>query len=244
MKEQTLKDYFDEKVTVDTLATDLKDSQQKTGYDTSSVCVDQIKEEGEYQVTRKHLLKLCNDTIKGHLTPGDLNTVAFALLASEYFTWDSETGNGDIVSTTTYDWDNPDLNFDLTIDNLKLWREYLETGEYKLKEVSGQNESELRPSRRILKDKRDAELHPKWKKDFKKIREILNEWDPLGVADVVDDEYDEINFLAYSVLMRNGGIEEIKKSIKGYLAQSMEIDETDEKLEEISMKIKNAVQKT
>jgi hypothetical protein len=135
------------------------------------------------------------------------------------------------------------LNMELksvTKELIGIGRTYFST----LWNLSDQIMSEIRPSKRILEDERDVELHRKWKKDFKKIREILNEWDPLGVADVVDDEYDEINFLAYSVLMKNGEIEEIKKSIKGYLTQSMEIDETDEKLEEISMKIKNAVLKT
>ena len=71
MTEQTLKEYFDGKVSAETLATDLKDSQMRTGHDTTSVHVTQIKNNGESLVTRQHLLKLCNDTLKGYLTTTD-----------------------------------------------------------------------------------------------------------------------------------------------------------------------------
>ncbi|MCK4661890.1 MAG: hypothetical protein KAT68_03410 [Bacteroidales bacterium] len=108
--------------------------------------------------------------------------------------------------------------------------------------LSNQVVSELNHSNRFLKNKKGEKLHKKWKKDFKIIREILNDWDPLGIEDMVDDEYDAINFLAYSALINKGEIEEIKKTINDYLTKSMEIYETDEKLEEISMRIINAVQ--
>ena len=134
MKEKTLRDYFDNKVTVDILATDLKDSQKKTSYDVITVYVDKINETGEYEITRDHLIKLCDDTINGLLTTTDLNTIAFALIASDYFTWnqDDETADGKIINNTIDDWDNPDIGFPLTMENLGLWRKYLETGEYTL----------------------------------------------------------------------------------------------------------------
>jgi len=60
----------------------------------------------------------------------DLNTVAFGLIASDYFHWDYSTKDGEIVADTLFDWDNPDINFPLTIDNVRLWKKYLENGEY------------------------------------------------------------------------------------------------------------------
>ena len=66
----------------------------------------------------------------------DLNTIAFSLITSEYFTWDSESKIGERIETVIYDWDNPEIGFDLTIDNIKLWKEYLLTGDYKLDEES------------------------------------------------------------------------------------------------------------
>jgi hypothetical protein len=132
MTEQTLKEYFDGKVTAEILASDLKGSQLRTGHDTTSVQVTSITDDGEYLVTRQHLTKLCNDTLAGILTPTDLNTVAFGLIASDYFHWDNSTKDEKIVADTLFDWDNPDINFPLTTDNLRLWKKYLETGEYSL----------------------------------------------------------------------------------------------------------------
>ena len=132
MTEQTLKDYFDGKVSVNTLASDLKGSQVRTGHDTTFIHVTSIADDGEYVVTRQHLTKLCNEALAGLLTPTDLNTVAFGLIGSDYFHWDNSTEDGEIVANTLFDWDNPDINFPLTADNLRLWKKYLETGEYLL----------------------------------------------------------------------------------------------------------------
>jgi hypothetical protein len=102
--------------------------------------------------------------------------------------------------------------------------------------------SELIETNRLIENSDSENLHKQWKHHFDRIREILNEWDPLGVADSVDDEYDSINFAAYSAFLQNGDTESVKNAIKKYLKEAMEIDETDEKLNELSEKIKNAVQ--
>jgi hypothetical protein len=127
MKEKILKDYLNNQVTVDILATDVKDSQEKTSYDVISVHVDKINETGEYEITKDHLIKLVDDTIEGRLTTTDLNTIASALIGSEYFTWNE---NNKIIEDTIYDWDSPDIGFPLTNENLGRWKRYLETGEY------------------------------------------------------------------------------------------------------------------
>ncbi|MEJ0032426.1 MAG: hypothetical protein WDO15_19665 [Bacteroidota bacterium] len=132
MKEQALKDYFDKKLTADMLVDDLKDSQTKTGHDVISVRVDKIAGSGEYEIRREHLIRLCEETISGRLTTTDLNTIAFALVFSDYFTWDRDekTEDGKIVDTTIHDWDNPEIGYPLTMDNLLKWKVYLETGQY------------------------------------------------------------------------------------------------------------------
>jgi hypothetical protein len=133
MKETILRAYFDDEIEVGTLAADLSNSQEKTGYDTTAVYIDQISVEGEYELTRQHLLRLCDCCIGGHLTPKDLNTVAFALMISEYFTWGNAVpADYEIIERTLFDWDNPDISHPLTLDNFKRWREFLLTGEYSL----------------------------------------------------------------------------------------------------------------
>ena len=132
MTERILKDYFDSKVSVDFLASDLKGSLSVTGSHTTSVYLKRIDDSDSHEITRQNLLKLCKDTLSGHLTLMDLNTLAFGLICSDYFHWDNETKDGEIIAKTLFDWDNPDINFELSVDNLLLWKDYLETGDYKL----------------------------------------------------------------------------------------------------------------
>jgi hypothetical protein len=132
MTERVLFEYFQNLVPVDKLAIDLKDSQKKTSFDTTSVYVTQIDNGHEFNITKDHLIKLCNDTLNGNLTTTDINTIAFAIRTSEFFTLDEESNDYTIIDTVIFDWDNPEIGFDLTLKNIQLWKEYLETGNYNL----------------------------------------------------------------------------------------------------------------
>lgn len=132
MKETVLRDYFENRVTVETLAENVKDTQKRATYDTTSVQVEQIQDGTTYQVRKEHLLKLCNEVLNGNLLLEDINSIALALVFSEYFVWDTKTEEGEMIETTIYDWDSPEINFPLTLSNMKLWKHYLETGEYRL----------------------------------------------------------------------------------------------------------------
>lgn len=127
MKEKTLRDYFSNSVTVDILAADVKDSQRRTSYDVTTVYIDNINETGEYEVTRNHLIKLLDDTIAERLTATDLTTISFALIGSEYFVWDERD---EILDSTIHDLDSPELGYPLTVENLRRWKEVLQTGNY------------------------------------------------------------------------------------------------------------------
>ncbi|MEO6638741.1 MAG: hypothetical protein ABIN25_10705 [Ginsengibacter sp.] len=115
MTEQTLLNYFLNTATVDELKEDLKGSQQTTSYDTTSVYVNPIDTDKEFNVCKDHLIKLCDDAISGKLTTTDLNTIAFAIISSDFFTWDNETDDANLIETVIYDWDNPEIGFDITI---------------------------------------------------------------------------------------------------------------------------------
>lgn len=132
MKETVLRDYFENRGTVETLAENVKDTQKRATYDTTSVQVEQIQDGTTYQVRKEHLLKLCNEVLNGNLLLEDINSIALALVFSEYFVWDTKTEEGEMIETTIYDWDSPEINFPLTLSNMKLWKHYLETGEYRL----------------------------------------------------------------------------------------------------------------
>lgn len=132
MTEEILKNYFEGLISEETLSAELVGSQKKTGYDTKAFFIEPIEGDDEFLVDRPHLIKLCQATIDGKLTPTDLNTIAFFLVASDYFTWEILDENGEIIDNTITDWDNPEIKHPLTNENLRLWKKYLETGEYNL----------------------------------------------------------------------------------------------------------------
>jgi hypothetical protein len=131
MKESILKKYFEKEIPLEIMASDLKDSQTRTGLDTVSIHIEAIRETGEFQISIEYLIRLCDNVINGDIELIDLNTIAFALISSEYFTWDSKSVIGQRVETVVYDWDNSNIGFDLTIENVKLWKDYLTTGNYR-----------------------------------------------------------------------------------------------------------------
>jgi hypothetical protein len=78
---------------------------------------------------------------------------------------------------------------------------------------------------------------PEWEKNFLKIREILNDWDPIGVADSVDDEYDTMNFRTLSLLMNKRDKKEIREILDDYTRNSMEITVDSETLDKVADRI-------
>jgi hypothetical protein len=132
MTEQALLDYFQNRLSADELSKDLKGSQRKASHDTTSVYVTPVDNDQEFMVTKEHLIRLSADTLNRKLTPEDLDTIAFAIVSSDFFTLDNEGEDAEIVETVVYDWDNPVIGFDLSLKNIELWKEYLQTGEYGL----------------------------------------------------------------------------------------------------------------
>jgi len=47
--------------------------------------------------------------------PIDLYTTSFALIGSDYFYWDTESGDGELIAETIFDWDNREIGFDLAL---------------------------------------------------------------------------------------------------------------------------------
>ena len=119
-------------MTVDVLTIDLKDSKTKKGFDTTTVTIEQIVESGKFEILIDYLMRLCDAAIKSKLAMTDLNTIASALITSEHFIWYSDSRDGKRVETVIYNWDNPEIGFDLTADNVILCKNYLLTGKYKL----------------------------------------------------------------------------------------------------------------
>jgi len=133
MREEILKQYFDGLITSKILNDGVEGSETKTSYDVIRTNVDYLDGVDEFEVTKKELLKLCNDAITGTIKLEYLTTIGCVLEFSEYFYWDNETTDGKMVVNVITDWANPEINFPITAENMRLWKTYLESGVYNLK---------------------------------------------------------------------------------------------------------------
>jgi len=228
MNELILKKYFENKVSAKQLAKNLKGSQQKTGYDTTSVHIESI-ENGEFKVEKEHLIRLCNDYLKEYLNSEDINTIGFALMCSDFFYWDSETKSGEIIAQVIENWDNENIGYDINRKNIQLWKEYIETGNYCLDKFE-------------LKQKFRSK--GKWKKLYLQIDEILwNDWDPIGINDIAPrDEYQSYSPIIFSLKRKKGvksedialKLNEIEKEIIGVVGNLSNCRKVAEKIFELS----------
>jgi hypothetical protein len=130
MREKILRDYFDNKVSIDTLSSDVDGTVINSSHKVFEIHINQLPEYDGYLIKNEHLLKLCHDTISGNLKVTHLETIADSLEFSEYFYWNE---NDTVVGETIFEWANPEINYPLTVENLKKWKLYLDTGEYTLK---------------------------------------------------------------------------------------------------------------
>ncbi len=207
MTEQKLKEYFESKLTAEQFALDLKDSQQKTGYDTTAVYIDNLNE-GEFEIRTEHIIKLLDDAISNKLQPIDLNTIGFALMTSDYFFWNNDTESGERIANVIFELDNPEIGFDLTSKNFLLWKEYLLTGEYRL------DKNEI---------KQKFRSNGKYKELYQKVDDMLwHDWDPLGVNEIAPrDEYQDYTPTIFNLVKNNVDSEIIAQKLFELETQKM-----------------------
>jgi hypothetical protein len=125
MDEQVLEDFFLNKVnTKDFVSTLFKQRNDK---------------DGNFIITRSHLLQLCDLTIEGKITIELLTSISHHLIFSDYFSWDVDSVDGEVVSQVIFEWGNLETNYEINDLNVRLWREYLQTGRYKLEHHNNWN---------------------------------------------------------------------------------------------------------
>ncbi len=84
----------------------------------------------------------------------------------------------------------------------------------------------------------EIELRHKWKTVYDEIKIIVNELDPLGVADIVDDEYNDLNFRIYSQLLDNREDTKMFETIKTFVEKDYEVQLDRDDINEAVQKIK------
>jgi hypothetical protein len=125
MRGAILRDYFIGNCTAEDLKSELKGSMISRRDITEHHIEDM---DVDFEVTPEHLIKLCDDILEGHLDPIDLQSIGFCIIASDHFTWDEDTTNGDRVAEAVHDWSTPEINYSLNRENVQLFKERLGSG--------------------------------------------------------------------------------------------------------------------
>ena len=123
MRERVLREFFENKVTVAELARDVAGSISQKSPKISVVSIEDMG--GEFPVTAPMLVRLCDIVLGGELEPEALHSVGFALMASNAFCWDAD----DVLAEVIADWSCPEVNYPLTIENVKRFRAWLTRSE-------------------------------------------------------------------------------------------------------------------
>jgi hypothetical protein len=121
MREQVLRDYFEGKVTATKLAKDVRGSMQNSGGITSLVSIEDM--DHEFTITSGMAVRLCDDFLSGELSPNDLHTIGFALMASDKFDWDGD--EDEVLAHVIADWSAPEVNYPLTSENVQKCQAWL-----------------------------------------------------------------------------------------------------------------------
>jgi hypothetical protein len=82
-----------------------------------------------FEVSTHHLIRLCDAVLSEELEPQSLEAIAYCIIASDSFFYDADSSDGQLVSETLSRWDSPEINFPLTIANVRQFRERLLGGQ-------------------------------------------------------------------------------------------------------------------
>lgn len=120
MNEPTIRDYFEGIIGADRLKSESR-SNKKDLYHREVQAI----HKGRFNVTTKHLSKVCDDVLSNKINIETLDQLAFILIGSDYFDWNPDDPDGRIVSEVLFEWNNPEINYPLNLANVHEWNNYL-----------------------------------------------------------------------------------------------------------------------
>jgi hypothetical protein len=122
VKEATIRDVLLGATPPGSLAAEARDAVEPVGRSSRRVHIEDLPAGEETTVTPEMLVRLCDAALAGSLPASALEPIAFAIVASEHFRWDD---GDDVVGRVLYDWASPEINFELTAGNLRMFRDWL-----------------------------------------------------------------------------------------------------------------------
>jgi hypothetical protein len=121
MREEILRRYFEEKLPASELLKDLETSKEAISATVSEIQIEDM--ENTFPVLPGMLIRLCDDVLNGHLPAWCLEIIGFVLMASDRFEWDGD--EYEVMANVIADWSCPQINFPLTTENVRRFKEWL-----------------------------------------------------------------------------------------------------------------------
>ena len=121
MREEALAAFFKGTISAAELARDVEGSAKRVGEIGLAIEIEDMKD--ELGVTSELAIALCDAVLGGELPAGALETIGFALMASDKFFWDAD--EDEVLAEVIPDWSAPELNYPLTLENVKKFRAWL-----------------------------------------------------------------------------------------------------------------------
>ena len=122
VKEATIRDVLMGATPPAHLAAEAREAVEPVGRSSRRVHIEDLPAGEETVVTAEMLMRLCDAALAGSLPASALEPIAFAIVASDHFRLDD---GDDVVGRVLYDWASPEINFELTPGNLRMFREWL-----------------------------------------------------------------------------------------------------------------------
>jgi hypothetical protein len=122
VREATLRDFLHGTVSAERLAAEVREAVEPLSGGGRRVHIEDLPADEAVTITPEMLVRLCDGFLAGALSGSALETIAFAVLASDHLHWSEDD---DLVGRVLYDWATPEINWDLTSSNVRMFRDWL-----------------------------------------------------------------------------------------------------------------------
>lgn len=109
------------------------------------------------EINKENIIRKCNEYLLGNTSKEEVLRYANELIINDKYEWDDE-----LISKIIYAWDSEKMNYPINKVNMKLWKQWLETGKNKLPEFNSWN-SHIEKQKKIC-GKFDSNWNPVNKK--------------------------------------------------------------------------------
>lgn len=125
MNEATLRDVLYGSVPAASLAAEVGAAVEAPGKARRRIHIQDLPGDEQVTVTAPMLVRLCDAVLAGELPGQALEPIAFAVIVSDHLHWSEDD---ELVSRVLYDWATPEITWELTPENVRMFRDWL-TGE-------------------------------------------------------------------------------------------------------------------